>query len=112
MFDLKDLEKDPGLLIDLKEDVREEAESCGPVTSVVLYDVSRPALAWSDSVEERRMAWMTVNVKDALAAQACVCQDERSLFRCRRVSVYLEQEADSRFTPYLHRERKVPKIWS
>lgn len=45
MFDLNDLEKDPGLLIDLKEDVREEAESCGQVTSVVLYDVSDPCEA-------------------------------------------------------------------
>lgn len=40
MFDLKDLEKEPELLLDLKEDVREEAESLGQVTSLVLYDVS------------------------------------------------------------------------
>lgn len=39
MFDLKDLEKEPELLLDLKEDVREEAESCGQVTSIILYDV-------------------------------------------------------------------------
>lgn len=39
MFKKEDLEKDPGLLIELKEDVREEAESLGQVTSVILYDV-------------------------------------------------------------------------
>lgn len=40
MFALADLEKDPALLLDLKEDVREEAETMGTVTSVTLYDVS------------------------------------------------------------------------
>lgn len=41
MFKLQDLDKDPALLLELKEDVREEAESIGEVTSVILYDVSR-----------------------------------------------------------------------
>lgn len=40
MFDLADLDKQPELLIELKEDVREEAESFGEVTSLILYDVS------------------------------------------------------------------------
>jgi HIV Tat-specific factor 1 len=40
MFDLSDLDKDPALLLELKEDVREEAETMGTVTSVTLYDVS------------------------------------------------------------------------
>lgn len=40
MFLLEDLEKEPGLLIELKEDVREEASTLGEVTSVILYDVS------------------------------------------------------------------------
>lgn len=39
MFTLKDLEKDATLLLDLKEDVREECSSLGEVTNVVLYDV-------------------------------------------------------------------------
>lgn len=41
MFKLQDLDKDPALLLELKEDVREEAESIGEVTSVILYDVSQ-----------------------------------------------------------------------
>ena len=40
MFTLKELEQDASLLLDLKEDVREECETLGEVTNVVLYDVS------------------------------------------------------------------------
>ena len=40
MFTLDELKDDPTLLIDLKEDVREECENLGVVTNVVLYDVS------------------------------------------------------------------------
>lgn len=39
MFTLDELEKDASLLLDLKEDVREECETLGEVTNVVLYDV-------------------------------------------------------------------------
>jgi len=39
MFTLEDLEKDASLLLDLKEDVREECSTLGEVTNVVLYDV-------------------------------------------------------------------------
>lgn len=39
MFTLEELEKDATLLLDLKEDVREECETLGEVTNVVLYDV-------------------------------------------------------------------------
>lgn len=39
MFTLGELEDDPSLLLDLKEDVREECATLGDVTNVVLYDV-------------------------------------------------------------------------
>ena len=39
MFTLDELEEDPSLLLDLKEDVREECAILGDVTNVVLYDV-------------------------------------------------------------------------
>ena len=42
MFTLAELEEDPSLLLDLKEDVREECATLGDVTNVVLYDVSVP----------------------------------------------------------------------
>jgi hypothetical protein len=39
MFTLEDIEKDASLLLDLKEDVRDECSTLGEVTNVVLYDV-------------------------------------------------------------------------
>ena len=40
MFTTEELEEDASLLLDLKEDVREECSTLGEVTNVVLYDVS------------------------------------------------------------------------
>jgi HIV Tat-specific factor 1 len=40
MFSPADIDKDPALLLELKEDVREECETLGQVTSCTLYDVS------------------------------------------------------------------------
>jgi HIV Tat-specific factor 1 len=59
MFTLKELEEDPTLLLDLKEDVREECETLGEVTNVVLYDVGQsfsilPILLSSMSTERGR----------------------------------------------------------
>ena len=39
MFTLQELEEDKSLLLDLKDEVREECASLGEVTNVVLYDV-------------------------------------------------------------------------
>ena len=39
MFTLDELAEDASLLLDLKEDVRDECASLGEVTNVVLYDV-------------------------------------------------------------------------
>ena len=39
MFTLDDLKSDATLLLDLKDDVREECGEIGDVTNVVLYDV-------------------------------------------------------------------------
>ena len=41
MFTLQELDEDTSLLLDLKEDVRDECSSLGEVTNVVLYDVCR-----------------------------------------------------------------------
>ncbi|KAF8274431.1 hypothetical protein EI94DRAFT_1768679 [Lactarius quietus] len=59
MFTLRELEEDPTLLLDLKEDVREECETLGEVTNVVLYDKE------PDGV-------ITVKFRDPINAQACV----------------------------------------
>ncbi|WVQ75407.1 hypothetical protein IAR50_005028 [Cryptococcus sp. DSM 104548] len=59
MFVPEDLDKDPGLLLELKEEVREEAETLGQVTSVQLYDKEEDGV-------------MTIKFKDPISAQACV----------------------------------------
>lgn len=48
MFTLQELEDDPGMALELKDDVREEAETIGTVTNIHLFDVSpRIAGRWS-----------------------------------------------------------------
>ncbi|KAF2463181.1 uncharacterized protein BDR25DRAFT_246388, partial [Lindgomyces ingoldianus] len=37
-FTLEEIEENPALILDIKQDLREEAEKHGPVTNVVLYD--------------------------------------------------------------------------
>lgn len=58
MFTLEELEKDPSLLLDLKQDVREECEKLGKITNVVLYDLE------PDGV-------MSVKFKDVSTAALC-----------------------------------------
>lgn len=41
MYTQEELDADPTLLLELKDDVREECERLGEVTNVILYDVSR-----------------------------------------------------------------------
>lgn len=65
MFSLEDLEKEPGLLIELKEEVREEAATLGEVTSVILYDVS---------VRNVPLRWLsTGQARDAQVPSAMFC---------------------------------------
>lgn len=54
MFRRQELEEQPELLLELKEDVREEAETLGIVTSVVLYDVS-PAICFVSLTCRKKM---------------------------------------------------------
>ena len=74
MFTLQELNDDSSLLLELKEDVREEAENLGDVINVVLYDVSSN-LSWVDvqltfpQLEPEGV--MTVKFRDPISAQAC-----------------------------------------
>lgn len=47
MFSPHELEEDASLLLDLKEDVRDECSALGEVTNVVLFDVCRMFLSSS-----------------------------------------------------------------
>jgi len=77
MFTLKELGDDPSLLLDLKEDVREECETLGEVTNVVLYDVRQylPSFVILFSfhcLQTEPDGVMSVKFRDPISAQACV----------------------------------------
>lgn len=76
MFTLKELAEDASLLLDLKEDVREECESLGEVTNVVLYDKEPEGV-------------MTVKFRDSLSAQACIIKMNGRFFAGRRIEASL-----------------------
>ncbi|KAG7449537.1 uncharacterized protein BT62DRAFT_985135 [Guyanagaster necrorhizus] len=76
MFTTKDLEDDVSLLLDLKEEVREECSSLGEVTNVVLYDKEEDGV-------------ITVKFRDPLSAQACVIKMNGRFFDGRRVEASL-----------------------
>ncbi|KAG9094742.1 hypothetical protein FRC06_010520 [Ceratobasidium sp. 370] len=72
MFTRQELAEDATLLLDLKEDVREECSTLGEVTNVVLYDEE------DDGV-------MTVKFKDPVSAQACILKMNGRFFAGRRI---------------------------
>ncbi|TBU49460.1 hypothetical protein BD309DRAFT_909676 [Dichomitus squalens] len=76
MFTLKELQEDKSLLLDLKEDVREECSTLGEVTNVVLYDEEPDGI-------------MTVKFKDPLSAQACMIKMNGRFFAGRRIEATL-----------------------
>ncbi|KAL8292020.1 hypothetical protein RQP46_001486 [Phenoliferia psychrophenolica] len=75
MFSLKELEEDATLLLDLKEDVRDECETLGEVTNVTLYDREPDGI-------------MTVRFKDDLAAQACIAKMNGRFFSGRSILAF------------------------
>ncbi|KAJ8597493.1 hypothetical protein M405DRAFT_724156 [Rhizopogon salebrosus TDB-379] len=76
MFSLQELEEDTSLLLDLKEDVRDECSALGEVTNVVLYDKEAEGV-------------MTVKFKDPLSAQACIIKMNGRFFAGRRIEAFL-----------------------
>ncbi|KAH6577597.1 hypothetical protein BASA62_000797 [Batrachochytrium salamandrivorans] len=67
MFTLKELDDDPTLLLDLKQDVREECERLGQVTNVVLFDLEEEGI-------------MTIRFKEIEAAALCVAKMDGRFF--------------------------------
>ncbi|TFK20969.1 hypothetical protein FA15DRAFT_100739 [Coprinopsis marcescibilis] len=72
MFTVEELNKDPSLILDLKEDVREECESLGDVTNVTLYDNEPEGV-------------MTIKFRDPVSAQACIIRMNGRYFDGRRI---------------------------
>lgn len=72
MFTLHQLDEEPEALLDIKEDVREECEKFGEVTSVTLYDKEHAGI-------------VTVRFANTVAAEACVKVFEGRNFGGRRI---------------------------
>ncbi|TPX65384.1 hypothetical protein SpCBS45565_g05212 [Spizellomyces sp. 'palustris'] len=78
MFTLQELELDPTLLLDLKEDVRGECEKLGEVTNVSLYDLEEDGI-------------MTVRFKEPESAELCIKKMHGRFFAGRRVEAHIMQ---------------------
>ncbi|KAK0524528.1 hypothetical protein OC834_005499 [Tilletia horrida] len=74
MFTLAELDEDPALLLDLKEEVREECETLGKVTNVILYDKEPEGI-------------MSIKFADVLGARACKMNNR--YFAGRTISAFL-----------------------
>ncbi|CDU23225.1 related to Splicing factor U2AF-associated protein 2 [Sporisorium scitamineum] len=77
MFTLHELDSDPTLLLDLKEDVREECnDTVGGVTNVVLWDKEPEGI-------------MTVKFQSEQQAEACVRMMKGRFFAQRRIDAWI-----------------------
>ena len=74
MFTPKELIAEPEALLDIKDDVREECEKLGTVTSVILYDKEEDGT-------------VTVRFSDAMAAAEAVKVFNGRIFDGRAVSI-------------------------
>ncbi|KAI9359038.1 hypothetical protein BD770DRAFT_320151 [Pilaira anomala] len=73
MYTQEELDADPTLLLELKEDVREECEKLGEVTNVILYDKSPGGI-------------ISVRYKETESADACVLLMNKRFFGGRQIS--------------------------
>jgi len=72
MYTQEELDEDPGLLLEIKGDVREECEKLGEITNVVLYDKSPGGV-------------VSVRFRDIVSADACVKLMNGRYFGGRRI---------------------------
>ncbi|WFD36838.1 hypothetical protein MCUN1_003728 [Malassezia cuniculi] len=76
MFTLAELDQDPTLIVELKQDVREECELLGKVNSVVLWDLEPEGI-------------ISVKFADPLVARACLKKMDGRFFAGRRIAAFL-----------------------
>jgi len=76
MFSLQELEDDPGAILDIKEDIREECSKLGEVTNVVLFDLEADGIA-------------SVRFTSAEAARACINVMDGRSFAGQKVEAYV-----------------------
>ncbi|RUP46430.1 hypothetical protein BC936DRAFT_146964 [Jimgerdemannia flammicorona] len=73
MFTHEELEEDPALILELKDEVREECEKLGEVTNVILYDKSPEGV-------------ISVRFKENEGAVACIARMNGRFFGGRQVT--------------------------
>lgn len=76
MFTLEELEEDPAVLLEIKEDVREECAKLGTVTNVALFDKEPDGI-------------VSVKFLDAQSAQSCIKLMHGRSFDGRTVEAFL-----------------------
>ena len=76
MFTQQELAEDPGAMLDIKEDIREECEKFGKVTNVVLYDKEEEGI-------------VTVRFGNSQSADACVRAFDGRWFDKRQVEAFI-----------------------
>ncbi|KAF2120541.1 hypothetical protein BDV96DRAFT_269020 [Lophiotrema nucula] len=78
-FTLKEIEEDPQLVLDIKEDMREQAETCGEVTNCVLYDKE------SEGV-------LSIRFKDPRSAEEFVTKTNGKGYAGQKLHVYIPED--------------------
>ncbi|KAK3807943.1 MAG: hypothetical protein J3R72DRAFT_99007 [Linnemannia gamsii] len=103
MFTLQELEADPTLLLDLKEDIREECEKCGDVTNVVIYD-HHPEGVVSVRFKEKESAELCVKLMSGrfFAGQRVIAEiyDGHTKYESQKSKEELEEEEKMRLDRY------------
>ncbi|CAO3663100.1 unnamed protein product [Umbelopsis vinacea] len=72
MYTQKELDDDPALLLELKDDVREECERLGEVTNVIMYDKSPGGI-------------ISVRYKEPESAEACIKLMDKRYFAGKQI---------------------------
>lgn len=81
MFTLEELEEDPAVILDIKEDIREECSKIGDVTNVVLFDLEPEGVA-------------SVRFVTAEAARQCVNIMHGRNFGGQKIEAYVSEGRD------------------
>ncbi|KAG0059908.1 hypothetical protein BGZ89_012711 [Linnemannia elongata] len=103
MFTLQELEADPTLLLDLKEDIREECEKVGEVTNVIIYD-HHPEGVVSVRYKDKESADLCVKLMSGrfFAGQRVVAEiyDGHTKYESQKSKEELEEEEKQRLDRY------------
>ncbi|KAG0002950.1 hypothetical protein BGZ80_003503 [Entomortierella chlamydospora] len=103
MFTIQELEADPTLLLDLKEDIREECEKVGEVTNVIIYD-RHPEGVVSVRFKEKESAELCVRLMSGrfFAGQKVEAEiyDGHTRYEVHKSKEELEEEEKQRLDRY------------